>query len=121
MRSALLRHAFPLVRTHGFTRHAISLAALSLPNHTEPLSETAVSALFGPGDEARKSLIQAWLDEGIDTMRRPHGEEGGEKHRGSLSVRDALKHRLEWNEPVLDHLPEVRLLWLIICRSKMSI
>ncbi|KAF8529862.1 hypothetical protein JB92DRAFT_3139434 [Gautieria morchelliformis] len=93
----------PLVASHGFSRHAISLAARSLPGHTEPLSDTAVSALFGPGDDARKALIHAWLDEGIHSMPRPHGDD---PPRGSLSVRDALKHRLEWNEPVLDHLPE---------------
>ncbi|KAF8591057.1 hypothetical protein K439DRAFT_1627149 [Ramaria rubella] len=107
MRSALLRHALPLVRTHGFTRQTLSLAALSLPTpHTEPLSETAVSALFGPGEEARKTLIKAWLNEGINSMGRKDTGDKGEKIRGSVSVRDALKDRLAWNEPVLEHLPE---------------
>jgi ubiquinone biosynthesis protein COQ9 len=103
MRSALLRSAFPLIKTHGFTRHTLALAALALPDspHSEPLSQPALSALFGFGEEARRTLINAWLDEGI-------------KHMGSaaiegrnLSVRDALSRRLSWNEPVLEKLPEV--------------
>jgi len=114
MHNALLRHAIPLVRTHGFKRQALSFAALSLPNHTEPLSDTAVSALFGPGDEACKTLIQAWLEEGLDRMGRKDGDEGGEKPRGIISIQDALKDRLKWNEPVLDHLPRVRRLWMRI-------
>lgn len=109
MRNVLLRHAIPLVRTHGFTRQALSIAALSLPTpHCEPLSETAVSALFGPGDEARKTLIRAWLGEGIDRMGQCDGAEGGEKTQSIIPIQDALKNRLKWNEPVLNHLPEVR-------------
>ncbi|KAF8525784.1 hypothetical protein BU17DRAFT_74219 [Hysterangium stoloniferum] len=102
MRTALLRCAFPLVKTHGFTRQTLSLAALALPDspHSEPLSEFAVSALFGPGLEARRTLINAWLDEGIEQM-------GGDAiQSGDMSVRDALKGRLKWNEPVLEKLPE---------------
>ena len=111
MRNALLRHAIPLVRTHGFTRQALSFAALSLPNHTEPLSEMAVSALFGPGDEARKTLIQAWLEEGINRMGWRNGDDDGGQAKGSVPIREALKDRLKWNEPVLDQLPEVLLLF----------
>lgn len=102
MRSALLRCAFPLVKTHGFTRKTLALAALSLPDSplSEPLSELAVSALFGPGLEARRTLITAWLDEGIEQM-------GGDAiQRGDMSLRDALKGRLKWNEPVLERLPD---------------
>lgn len=110
MRNVLLRHAIPLVRIHGFTRQALSVAATSLPTpHPEPLSDTAVSALFGSGDEARKTLIQAWLDEGISRMGRRENDEA-EKIKGSVSVKDALKDRLRWNEPVLHHLPEVCLI-----------
>lgn len=108
MRNALLKHAIPLVRKHGFTRQTLSLAALSLPTpHAEPLPETAVSALFGPGDEARETLIQAWLEEGIHQMGKRARVDAEEKVKGGVSVRDALRERLAWNEPVLAHLPEV--------------
>ncbi|PSS36753.1 hypothetical protein PHLCEN_2v1384 [Hermanssonia centrifuga] len=97
LRKQLLQLALPLVKTHGFTREALSLSALSLPNpHAEPLRDTAVSSLFGEGDEARRTLTSAWIDEGRTQMRQTP----------SLNVRDALHSRLRYNEPVLKLLPE---------------
>lgn len=94
----LLKCAIPLVKTHGFTRQTLSLAALSLPKpHAEPLSDTAVTALFGKGDDARRTLLDAWLAEGKASM-----EESEQKSLSAL-----LKHRLRWNDPVLQLLPEV--------------
>lgn len=94
---------------------------LSLPSNEvniEPLSDTAVSALFGHGDDARRTLIKAWLGEGLRHMSSIPGVErratpllsldtsrtGTEK---KASVGDALRARLEYNEPVLQYLPEV--------------
>ncbi|KAF9456758.1 hypothetical protein BDZ94DRAFT_1274874 [Collybia nuda] len=96
----LLQLALPLVKNHGFTRDALARSVMALPlseAHTEPLSETSVSALFGSGDSSRRNLIKAWLDDGIrymDTM--PPGS----------SVNEVLRARLEYNEPVLQFLPE---------------
>jgi ubiquinone biosynthesis protein COQ9 len=81
--------------------------------HTEPLSDTAVSALFGHGDDARRTLIKAWLEDGLSHMGSIPGAErssdtsstGTEK---KASLRDALRARLEYNEPALPYLPEVR-------------
>lgn len=76
--------------------------------HSEPLSETAISALFGSGDDARRRLLEAWLEEGLRCMgnrTQSSVNEGVEK----MSVKDVLRTRLEYNEPVLGHLPEVRL------------
>ncbi|KAF9004620.1 hypothetical protein BDQ17DRAFT_1390141 [Cyathus striatus] len=96
--SHLLKLALPLVRTHGFTREALARSALSLPqSHHEPLSDTAVSALFGNGDEARRALINAWLDEGLKQMSISQPKS---------SLREVLRKRLEYNEPVLQHLSE---------------
>ncbi|KAF9069021.1 hypothetical protein BDP27DRAFT_1326300 [Rhodocollybia butyracea] len=78
-RTQLLKIATSLVKTHGFTREALARSVLYLPNqkHVEskqdnedcqPLSDTAVSSLFGFGDAARTTLIYAWLDEGINHM-----------------------------------------------------
>ncbi|KAF5382167.1 hypothetical protein D9615_004462 [Tricholomella constricta] len=96
----LLRLAIPLVSTHGFTREALARSVLTLPSseaHSEPLSDTAVTALFGEGDIARRILICAWLDDGL-------------RHIQSAPPRSTLKQvlraRLEFNEPVLHHLPE---------------
>ncbi len=63
---------------------------------TEPLTDSAVSALFGEGDNAWRTLIQAWLEEGRVRMRTP-----------VPSTKDALRARLHYNEPALAHLPEV--------------
>ena len=86
------------MRTHGFTREALSRSVLSLPEpHPTPLNETAVSALFGKGDDARRTLIEAWLSEGLADM----------KNAPSKSLKDILSQRLRYNEPVLGLLPEV--------------
>ncbi|KAH0585299.1 hypothetical protein H2248_008540 [Termitomyces sp. 'cryptogamus'] len=98
--SRLLRLSIPLVRTHGFTREALARSVLELPQpeaHSQPLSDTAVSALFGSGDLARRTLIRAWLDDGIRHIQsQPTGS----------TLSEVLHARLEYNEPVLQHLPE---------------
>lgn len=115
----LLQLSLPLVETYGFSREALARSVLCLgtdsgqsPNptpaektHAAPLSDTAVSALFGSGDKARRTLVEGWLEEGLRRMVSRSSE--------SVSVRDALRARLEYNEPVLGHLPEVRL----VCNS----
>ena len=97
----LLQLAVPLVKQHGFTREALSLCVLSLPApHKEPLSDAAVSTLFGQGENARRSLIAAWLDEAREKMKT---------WESVPTVKEVLKKRLECNEPVLSYLPEVSL------------
>ena len=70
-RNELLKLALPLVRTHGFTREALSRSVLALPKpHPEPLRDTAVSALFGEGDDARRTLINLHAGTIVDRMGR---------------------------------------------------
>ncbi|KZT42130.1 hypothetical protein SISSUDRAFT_107614 [Sistotremastrum suecicum HHB10207 ss-3] len=96
---AILQHALPLISTHGFTRKTLSLAVMQLPTpHSQPLSETAITALFGNGDDARRTLINGWLKGGLEDMQ--HGKTTGG------TMQHILKRRLRWNEPVLEHLPE---------------
>ena len=98
-RQQLLKTALTLVEEHGFTRHALSLSALSLPRpRKEPLSDTAVSALFGNGDDARMTLLNEWLAEGRRKMCESEKKD----------LNEILKHRLKWNDKVLGYLPEVR-------------
>jgi ubiquinone biosynthesis protein COQ9 len=118
--SRLLKLALPLVKTHGFTRETLSRSVLSLPAnevHTEPLSDTAVSALFGHGDDARRTLIKAWLGDGLRHMGSIPGVERSATPLLALepsrtgtgkkaSVRDVLRARLEYNEPALPYLSE---------------
>ena len=99
-RAQLLKLSVPLVKHHGFSRTALARSALDLPEpHAEPLSDSAVTTLFGEGDTARRTLIGAWLDEGRAHMRSVPVD----------GVKGALLARLEYNAPVLGFLPEVSL------------
>jgi len=107
----LLKLATTLVRHHGFTRTALARSVLALPEpHAEPLSDSAVTALFGQGDAARRTLIDAWLDEGRAHMRAVPVD----------GVKRALLARLEYNVPALSHLPEVCSIRLIIGSHRYS-
>ncbi|OJT02465.1 hypothetical protein TRAPUB_7032 [Trametes pubescens] len=98
LRTELLRLAVPLVKTHGFTREALAQSALRLPEpHKEPLSEAAVTSIFGSGDDARRTLIQAWMEAAVLNMK---------SKSTPPSLLELLESRLKWNEPVLGHLPE---------------
>lgn len=95
----LLRLALPLVRIHGFTREALANSVLHLQRpHATPLADGAVSTLFGEGDDARRILINAWLDDARARMK-----DGNAKNP---TVKDALTRRLHCNEEILQHLPE---------------
>jgi hypothetical protein len=99
-RTQLLKLALPLVQHHGFTRTALARSVLDLPEpHAEPLSDSAVTMLFGDGDTARRTLISAWFNEGRAHMRSAPVD----------GIKGALLARLEYNAPVLGHLPEVSL------------
>ncbi|EIN10052.1 DnaJ-domain-containing protein [Punctularia strigosozonata HHB-11173 SS5] len=65
------------------------------------LSEAALDALFGPGDEARRTLIDAWLDAGRTEMRSTVSASGS-----TPTVKDVLERRLNYNVPALRYLPE---------------
>ncbi|KAF9472864.1 hypothetical protein BDN70DRAFT_886476 [Pholiota conissans] len=115
--SHLLKLALPLIKTHGFTREALARSVISLPStstaqpYTEPLSDSAVTALFGKGDAARRTLIDAWLDDGLKYMTvGPASVEalaGVEQEEAPpRTIRDVLRARLEYNEPVLPHIPD---------------
>lgn len=110
-RDALLKLALPLVKNHGFTRSALSLAVMYSPSgkHTAPLNDTAVDALFGEGDEARRTLINAWLEDAKVSLRKFYSQDGvTATTTGAPGLSDVLKTRLSENEGVLEHLPEVR-------------
>ena len=109
-RNALLKLALPLVKDHGFTRSALSLAATYLPSgkHVTPLNDTAVDALFGEGDEARRTLINAWLDNARVSLRKTYSQSGDAAPTVQTpSLENVLKTRLSRNEEVLEYLPEV--------------
>ncbi|KAF9563204.1 hypothetical protein CPC08DRAFT_706133 [Agrocybe pediades] len=116
-RTKLLKAALPLVRTHGFTRETLARSVLALPPgeaHAEPLSDTAISSLFGKGDNARRTLIDAWMKEGLRHMGSVPGVQRSNhtvvldevRQAQKATLRDVLRVRLQYNEPVLPHLPE---------------
>ncbi|KAF9223720.1 hypothetical protein BS17DRAFT_733436 [Gyrodon lividus] len=97
--SKLLQLAIPLVKSHGFTRETLAQSVLHLPKpHPEPLPDISVTALFGHGDDARRTLVNAWLKDARCRMK--------EDALASASMRRVLHSRMRVNEPVLGHLPE---------------
>ena len=109
-RDALLKLALPLVKNHGFTRSTLSFAAMHSPsgNHTAPLNDMAVDSLFGEGDEARRTLINAWLDDARVSLRTSYSQrDPATSTPQTPSLENVLKTRLNRNEDVLEHLPEV--------------
>ncbi|KAJ3483805.1 hypothetical protein NLI96_g6054 [Meripilus lineatus] len=97
LRASLLQAAISSVKHSGFTRQTLANSVLSLPKpHDEPLSDSAVSSLFGEGDEARRTLIHAWLNDASTRMKDAPGRD----------VETLLVSRLEQNEPVVHLLPE---------------
>lgn len=116
----LLKRALTHIPQYGFTRHALALSnvntnplsASSQPS--APLSDAAVTALFGNGNEAPKTLIRAWLAEGRANMIRNENalkvasSPERESQPSILTMEEVLLRRLEWNEPVLHHLKDVR-------------
>ncbi|KAH8100970.1 hypothetical protein BXZ70DRAFT_936820 [Cristinia sonorae] len=98
MRQQLLQLTLPLIRTHGFTRQTLANAAFALPSpHPQPLSERAISSLFGEGEQARITLINYWLEDAKKSMS---------DSSSSPTIRGVLAARLKHNEPLLDLLPE---------------
>ncbi|KAG9015219.1 hypothetical protein FRB94_004338 [Tulasnella sp. JGI-2019a] len=98
----ILRQALPLIPNHGFTRKCLSEAASSMPGGPK-FGDTEITALFGEGNAARRTLFQAWLQEGLNNMGvTSTSSAGGSK----LAVADLLKGRLRYNEPVIGYLPE---------------
>jgi ubiquinone biosynthesis protein COQ9 len=120
IRKALLQRACTLIPTHGFTRQTLSLAgALSsssqapsgstLPGNNEGpssvLSEASITALFGPGDDACRTLIRAWMDDA--TARSiPQPPPTAIVPTSSLTLKTLLASRLRENALVLSRLPE---------------
>lgn len=105
----ILRHAMPLIPAHGFTRECLSNAAASVTG-AQSFGDTEVTALFGRGDEAKKTFIRAWLKEGLHDMATTHPNVAIAEPSGSAkpsNLEHLLRRRLMYNENVLRHLPEV--------------
>ncbi len=98
---ALLKRAVKLVPTHGFTRETLALSTVSDGKESR-LSQTAISALFGPGDEATKTLIRAWMEQGREDMKCVASQSDKVP-----DMQDVLLRRLRWNESTLPHLKDV--------------
>jgi hypothetical protein len=118
--SQILKRALPLVPTYGFTREALARSVLStnssVPSeayrHTNPLSDISVSALFGKGNDAPRVLVKAWLDDANQTMVQEFSikdDSVSSDNSPRPTAAEIIKKRLSLNEPVLKHLPQVRI------------
>ncbi|KAH9945056.1 uncharacterized protein BXZ73DRAFT_38778 [Epithele typhae] len=106
LRTQLLQLAVPLVKSYGFTREALAQSALRLPTpHEKPLTEAAITALFGEGDDARRTLIGGWLEHArVETRKSLLAD--ATPGAPPPSMRAVLEKRLRVNEEVLPLLPE---------------
>lgn len=91
----LLRAALPHIHTHGFTRAALA--------EGHRLGDTALGALFGPGDGPERALFEEWLAVGLEDMRLAESPATPSSKQAVLKA--SLMRRLDWNAPVLHHLP----------------
>jgi len=127
----LLRAAISLVPKYGFSREALArsvVAASPLSSQKDgsvtendaadlgvlegkQLSDTAVTALFGKGNAACKTLFQAWLEEGIHDMHRVKDDASSQDVGRDRLIQSVLLRRLEWNQPVLQCLPSAFSTW----------
>jgi len=104
----LLRIALGLVETHGFTRDALAHSVLRLPHpetHSVPLSDAAISSLFGQGETPEHTLINLFFDDGLEQMKH-RAQVLSESEQRVPTIKELLEERLKFNEPVLDHLPD---------------
>jgi len=104
----LLRIALGLVETHGFTRDALANSVLRLPHpetHSVPLSDVAISSLFGQGETPEHALINLFFDDGLEQMKN-RAQMLSESEQRVPTIKELLEERLKFNEPVLDHLPD---------------
>ena len=91
------------MKTYGFSREALARSVLHLPKpHEQPLSDAAVTSLFGNGDDARRTLISCWLESAREEMKA-----AAVPSSPTPSLSTILGQRLRANEEVLPHLPEV--------------
>ena len=91
------------MKIHGFSRDALAQSVLHLPKpHEQPLSDAAVTSLFGDGDDARRTMIKGWMALARENMRAAAAASSTPP-----TLRDVLGKRLQLNEEVLPHLSEV--------------
>lgn len=108
--SAIIGRALPLVPKYGFTRTCLAVASAATPGEA-PLSDIALTALFGEESGARSILINAWLDRGLQGIRKPSAEliDPASPSQLHATLKNTLTRRLDYNKPVISLLPEARI------------
>jgi hypothetical protein len=108
LRTHILKHALPYLPEHSFTLRPLLKSLNELPaNHpdrNDKVTPEVLDVLFGSELNARRELVKAWEEEGLNDML------GAEIPKGSSEIEaigEILARRLEYSSRIGEHLVEV--------------
>jgi hypothetical protein len=113
LRSTILKHSIPLLPTHSFTRHTLSISLSSLPashpdHRSAPVDPGVIDTVFGEGTTTPcRALVTAWEEAGLTSMSDDAGSgiEGTGTSKERVKIR--LRQRLRYSARLGEHLVEV--------------
>jgi hypothetical protein len=108
LRTTILKHALPYLPEHSFTLRPLLNSLNELPtNHpdrNEKVTPEVLDVLFGSELNARRELVKAWEEEGLNDMVEAELPMGRSEIE---AVGEILARRLEYSSRIGEHLVEV--------------
>jgi len=112
LRTQILKHALPHVPEQSFTLRPLLNSLSNLPkdhpDRNDTITPEVLDVIFGSELNARRELVKAWEEEGLNDMVGFELPKGPELEL----VGDILARRLEYSSRIGEHLVEVRFPWL---------
>jgi len=113
LRTTILKHALPHLPEHSFTLRPLLNSLNELPaNHpdrNDKVTPEVLDVLFGSELNARRELVKAWEEEGLNDMIAAEIPKGVPEIE---AVGEILARRLEYSSRIGEHLVEVCLFHL---------
>ena len=114
LRTQILKHALPYLPEHSFTLQPLLKSLNELPtNHpdrNDKVTPEVLDVLFGSEWNARRELVKAWEEEGLNDMVEAEVLKGSSEIE---SVGEILARRLEYSSRIGEHLVEVCLFHIL--------
>lgn len=108
LRTTILKHALPHLPEHSFTLRPLLNSLNELPaNHpdrNDKVTPEVLDVLFGSELNARRELVKAWEEEGLNNMIAAEIPKGVPEIE---AVGEILARRLEYSSRIGEHLVEV--------------
>lgn len=108
LRTTILKHALPHLPEHSFTLRPLLNSLNELPaNHpdrNDKVTPEVLDVLFGSELNARRELVKAWEEEGLNDMIAAEIPKGVPEIE---AVGEILARRLEYSSRIGEHLVEV--------------